>query len=443
LCTGESLLLKAHDSGEGAVYNWSGPDFTGQKKEETIHPITVKNAGTYSLTVAKNGCSLSASVKVNVKAKAPVIISGNPTVCENNTLKLWVENNDAYTWTLPNGSKQNGPILSIDKLTKAEEGIYKLNAPAGSCPDSNTITVKVNAVSKPVIVGVKEICDGADLKLYAENAVGNIVWQFANKEIYTGKEVTVRSAISHTGSLKVSINNNGCSLTENVLITVKQSPAVSIIGAKEVCRFAPSFQLQAKEMNGVRGFGIFSGDIISQTGEVSTFKEGVFPIQYSFMGQNGCSITKTETVTVKRGIEVNAGGDITKKGDESIQINAIATDNYTKIEWTNISGMQGNNLHPIVKPDFTTTYKVTVTNAVGCTASDEVTVKVMKIKLANAFSPNGDGINDHFTFEGLKEYPQSFYFRGFERISSCTDTNIRCRWKTGIYSKRDELAVGR
>ncbi|MEM8908532.1 MAG: gliding motility-associated C-terminal domain-containing protein, partial [Bacteroidota bacterium] len=51
----------------------------------------------------------------------------------------------------------------------------------------------------------------------------------------------------------------------------------------------------------------------------------------------------------------------------------------------------------------TTTYTVTVTNENGCTATDEVTVSVIKdrpIYIPNAFSPNFDGVNDFFTAYG-------------------------------------------
>jgi gliding motility-associated-like protein len=407
LCSGEQLMLKAKDAGEGAVYNWSGPNFSGVKKEEIIENVSVKNSGNYSLSVSKNGCSLNTSVTINVKEKGSANISGNTSVCETGELKLWVDNKASYTWILPNGSKQNGSVLSVNKISKAEEGVYKLISGTGNCSDSNSVVVKVNAVSKPNIVGIKEMCEGTDLKLTAENAIGNIVWRFANSQTYTGRELTVKSALGHSGNLQLTVDNNGCVSNENVLITVKQAPVLNIIGSKEVCRFTPSYQLQAKDANGLRGLGMFSGEIISKSGEVSTVKEGVFPINYSFIAQNGCSATKTETLRIKKGIEVNAGADLVRKGEEAVQINALATDNYTKIEWTNISAAEAKTLRPTVKPDFNTTYKVTVTNAAGCMASDEVTVKVMKVSLPNAFSPNGDGINDYFTFEGLKDYPNA------------------------------------
>lgn len=55
------------------------------------------------------------------------------------------------------------------------------------------------------------------------------------------------------------------------------------------------------------------------------------------------------------------------------------------------------------KPFINTTYRVTVTDTLGCTASDTLTVVVldsMRLFIPNAFSPNGNGYNDYFTIFG-------------------------------------------
>ena len=71
----------------------------------------------------------------------------------------------------------------------------------------------------------------------------------------------------------------------------------------------------------------------------------------------------------------------------------------------------------------TTTYVVTYTNKNGCSASDQITISVIKkgIWIPNVFSPNGDQVNDHFypvlSDDSYKEIKSmSIYNRWGERI---------------------------
>lgn len=65
--------------------------------------------------------------------------------------------------------------------------------------------------------------------------------------------------------------------------------------------------------------------------------------------------------------------------------------------WTPAYGLNlVNTLNPSASPAQTTTYKLKITNLQGCVATDSMIITVVPycIKPMEAFSPNGDGIND-------------------------------------------------
>ena len=69
-------------------------------------------------------------------------------------------------------------------------------------------------------------------------------------------------------------------------------------------------------------------------------------------------------------------------------------------------------------PPGTTTYSVTVTDGVGCIATDDKTIfsdDERPIFIPNAFSPNNDGINDYFTVFANKATSEIASIQVFDR----------------------------
>jgi hypothetical protein len=83
---------------------------------------------------------------------------------------------------------------------------------------------------------------------------------------------------------------------------------------------------------------------------------------------NGCTDTATVTVTVNAAPDVNAGLDQSVCAGTSVTLNGAGATNYT---WNN----NVQNGVPFT-PTVTQTYTLTGTNAVGCSATDQVTVTV-------------------------------------------------------------------
>jgi len=111
-------------------------------------------------------------------------------------------------------------------------------------------------------------------------------------------------------------------------------------------------------------------------------------------------IVKTVTVPTKLAPTVNAGPDFTIVEGDNVTMQGSSSGNPATIAWTPTSSIVSgaNTFTPVAKPPVTTTYTMTVTDANGCISSDNTLITVLPycLKVMDAFTPNGDGMNDRW-----------------------------------------------
>ncbi len=162
------------------------------------------------------------------------------------------------------------------------------------------------------------------------------------------------------------------------------------------------------------------GIIVTANGGVAPFTyrlnqgayeaEGVFDglgpglYELSIRDANGCEVHEAVLIQSPEQLSVSLGEDQEVVPGDSILLEVITNVPYDSLKAINWKGLQNPDCTdcPRVydRPLVSTTYSVTITDRAGCMASDEMRVDVVhnrNIYVPNAFSPNGDGINDYFT----------------------------------------------
>ena len=92
-----------------------------------------------------------------------------------------------------------------------------------------------------------------------------------------------------------------------------------------------------------------------------------------------------------------------------IQFKPIVNDSSATVNflWTPPFGLSSATvLTPRLTANADQLYKLTATGDGNCTASDILTVKILRpVKIPNAFSPNGDYVNNEWRIDNLSDYP--------------------------------------
>ncbi len=182
---------------------------------------------------------------------------------------------------------------------------------------------------------------------------------------------------------------------------------------------------------------------------------GVYRYVLDVTNTFGCKAAQKDTVviTVLPPVKVFAGNDTAIAMNQQLQLNATDVNNsgFVNYLWTPPTGLSNSRIkNPVALFSSTIgsngiTYRVTARTAAGCEASDDINIKVFvqaDMYVPNAFTPNGDGLNDVIrpVLAGIRELK---FFRVFNRYGEMVFTTSKPGegWN-GIYKGERQNAGG-
>lgn len=136
--------------------------------------------------------------------------------------------------------------------------------------------------------------------------------------------------------------------------------------------------------------------------------------------------------------------DTTINAGNSVQLQALFTDSLSSFSWNPAAGLNNFTIpNPIASPPKTTRYFFSATSTDGCIVIKSLLISLFSpLYIPNAFTPNGDGINDVFrippnTSFDLKEF--NIYDRWGNKIF--TTYNITHGWDGTLNGKPEPSGI--
>ncbi|MEO6868011.1 MAG: gliding motility-associated C-terminal domain-containing protein [Ginsengibacter sp.] len=218
-----------------------------------------------------------------------------------------------------------------------------------------------------------------------------------------------RAGMANNGLYHVTATSGkGCKSEDSTIVALSKSPTVFAGNDTELCE-GSSIKLKSVTDKNIITYQWSPPAGLLGTTVADPIASPVETTHYILTVSDGkCSSSDSLLITVNKKPTADAGTDkiIIKGQSATLNGEAGGTDvNYLWTPATNITGT--SSLDPIVSPPTTQLYTLNVYSGTGCgTATDQILIEVYnQLYIPNAFTPNGDGLNDTWRIEALQAYP--------------------------------------
>ncbi len=447
-CPGGSALIGT-SSTQGYTYRWSPQ--AGLSNPNISNPtVTLGNSGEadllqqYIVETAfsdRPGCSSRDSVLIRVFANPRPDFS-HDTVClpggnihfKNTSRFQGVIDTTNLTWQWDFGDPSSGSNNFSDQTSPFHfyngASPFNVSLAATSVQGcSGSVTKTIQPVVPPPQVSFLfegDTCSGYDITFTGEVTQSNnfplrYSWDFGDGQTSQMANPVHRFGSGGTYPVLFSVSSPYC--TSNIFsrtISIRPSPELSTTGAipAPCINDAPFALNQVSVTNGLPGTGFYSGNAVQNNLFFPPEGiEGSNPVKYDFLANNGCRNSLDFEVVVNGLPEINAGPDKVSLEQTPVSLEGSAGSNTESFVWLPNQFLSSNTtLNPLANPPVNQWYILSGVSAQGCVSEDSVFVTVLPaLFIPNAFSPNGDGINDVWVIRHLSDYPGSVV-RVFDRF---------------------------
>ena len=378
ICAGESTQLTFVLAGGTLPYDivyTDGSTNFNATANTTVYTVNVSPTATTTYTlvsVADNTCSGSVlgSATITISPSPDAQIQNNHEICIGESVDLnftftgtppieivYTDGTNNYTESGINSSPYTVNVSPSNTTTYTLVSVQDASC-TGTISGSSTITVHQ---LPNVDAGLDQaVCDGGNISLCGSGA-SNYTWDNGIVDcVYFVPLTTTTYSVTGTDVY-------GCINTDQVVVSVGTLPTAEAGADVTICQ-GDSTQLTAS--GGVSYE--WSTNPISTINPFYAKPNNTTTYTVTVTDVDGCSAEDNVTVFVNHIPIANAGVDVDICDGDNITLTATSNTSVT-YSWSNGLGV---NQQVTVSPSTTTTYTVSVSDNIGCSNTDEVTVNV-------------------------------------------------------------------
>lgn len=383
---------------------------------DPVATATAAASGTYALywTVSIGSCIDTDTVSITFHAIPDAAFAyAQSAYCHGDpTPSPWIAQSGGEFSATPAGIDLDAGSGSVN-LSTSQPGTYTItHSIPGPCPASatQTITIAIDADASWSVPTT--LCSNGgpiDLNALITGTPGGN-WSGSGVAGGTFNPTGLNGAIPITYT--ATLGSCGAQLTQNVLVTpsvtADAGPDVSVCGLRATMSAVSSG-------NWTLPSGLSTADALTDpNATVSAQAYGSYMLTWS-ISAGACSDSDTVLVNFIEpvtGLWVNAGPDQTIAVIDQANLNGSASPG-AYLTWWVLSG-QGSIDSPTDSSTFIDGLAIgdnyivlTATDGICSTISDTLLIHVDDLFIPEGYSPNGDGVNDHWEITGMAAYPGS------------------------------------
>lgn len=442
ICSGESVQLQVLGS---SIAVWS-PNDGSLSSIISPNPVASPTATTtYNVLMGPAACAISDQVTITVLPTSGTLLAADSEICEGETINLEASGASSYSWS-PNNGTLSSTNTAITVASPTVTTTYYVLFNAGQCETLDSVNIVVNLNPDIVINNGQAsytICSGENLDLQTTSfANGQYSWQDEfGVELSTSNSFTASNAGTYTVFV---IDNNSCPGDATVDLIVRDAPEMDFTDLRtilcctedEVTLNPLDYLLNPVNISEVLVNGsASSGPITEQSGMNTSYV-------IELITDEGCS--SIDTVNFQTNCinpEIIAEDSVFLGTSTPVTVLYNANGVVADITWLDANlfednSLESTNLLANLAAEFYN-YSVSVSetfvlnnpdSSLTCIEFAEAiiyTINVGDPLLPDAFSPNGDNINQRF-------FPINLDFN-----SNLASLRVFNRWGELVYDYQD------